>query len=326
MNLNRWLTILLLMISTVSSYGDETEALRKVLTTTTDGRERINILQKIYDVSLEFDDVDYQLRCINQLIAEAHKQGNRKEEGDAKVQKIILFYNNDLNDSIYEQTPPTLRFLESIKDWKNYYETWTVLVETYNFAGQTNTGLKEVNAMYEDAKDREDRYGMGMAYYAMGNVYANMYNHEEAAASYQKSIDMLMTLDPQPMQLSDIFAYYVDVLELQKQYQKINDITTIWKAFLTKFYLQKGPRSQTSNEADVRWAYYYLACTQAALGLGELDKASSMLDEVKKRIGYEESFLNQRWLYYRAELCKQQGFYEEAMALNDQRMRLLEVQ
>ena len=185
MNLNRWLTILLMSIfSTVALFADQTEDLRKKLAQTK-GPERITILQNLYDLSLEFDDLDYQLRCINQLIDECQKQDATHEEADARVLKIILFYNNDLNDSIYEQVPPTLEFLASTQNWKNYYETWTVLVETFNFAGQTNTGMKEVNAMYEDAKMRNDRYGMGMAYYAMGNVYANMYNHEEAADSYR---------------------------------------------------------------------------------------------------------------------------------------------
>lgn len=317
MNLNRWLTTLLLCISTVSMFADETEELRKMLPKA-QGMERINILQKIYDLSQEFDDVDYQLRCINQVIAECQKQGNTADEGEAMVQKIILFYNNDLNDSIYEQVPTTLEFLASIQNWKNYYETWTILVETFNFAGQTNTGLKEVNAMYEDAKMREDSYGMGMAYYAMGNVYANMYNHEEAADSYQKSIDLLMRMDPMPLQLSDIFAYYVDVLELQHNYQKIKEVTDTWGNFINNYY------KENTNEAENRKAYYYLGCAQGALGLNELDKASEMLDEVKKRCTSEEGYLNQKWLYYRGELCKKQGFFEEALALNDRRMRLME--
>jgi serine phosphatase RsbU (regulator of sigma subunit) len=254
------------------------------------------------------------------VIREAHAQREAKEEADARVQKIILFYNNDLNDSIYEQTPATLEFLAEQKDWKNYYETWTVLVETHNFAGETNTGLKEVNAMYEDAKKRNDRYGMGMAYYAMGNVYANMYNHEEAADSYQKSIDLLIRLKPKPMQLSDIFAYYADVLELQHHYEKINEVTTVWENFLKEYYADKGDTNETAD----RWAWYYLGCAQAALGLGELERASDMLDEVKRRSASEEGFINQKWLYYRAELCKKRGFFEEALALNDRRMRLME--
>ena len=309
---------LLLLFSAASVYADESDRLRKVLPYATD-EQRITIFGKLYFLSLETDDVDYQLRCVNDLIAETHHQGNKKEEGSAWLQKINHFYNNDLNDSIYEQVPQLLEFLRGMKEWKDYYETWSLLVDTYNFSGQTNTGLKEVKAMYEDALKRNNTFGLGMAYYAMGNVYANMYNNEEAASSYQKSIDMLMKVNPLPLQLSDIFAYYVDVLELQKDYHRIDKICNLWYNFLKTYYANKEDDGGTAN----RWAYYYQARAQAALGLNRLETADRMLEEMKKRCYNEEGLLNKMWLYYRAELYKKRGAYEEALALNDQRMSML---
>ncbi len=318
MNLNRLVIIMILNIFTVSIHADKAEDIRRSLPSLK-GEELIEAYGRLYMLSLDNDDINYQLKCVNDLISECHRQGNHQKEGDARVEKMTFFYNTALNDSIYEQVPPTLKFLASIKEWKNYYETWSLLVNTYNFTGQTNTGLKEVQEMFNDAMNREDKYGMGMAYYAMGNVYANMYNHEEAADSYEKSINLLMNINPQPMQLSDIFAYYGDVLEIQKDYKKLDEITNRWSSFLKQHYID----NQRDGEAANRWAYYYLARTQAALGLNELELASQMLDEVKNRCVSEESFLNMMWLYYRAELCKKQGFLEEALALNDQRMKLM---
>ena len=318
MNLNRWTALLLLIFSATIVRADYSDALRAALSKA-DDKERLSIYGKLYDMSLETDDVDYQLRCVNDMIAEAHRQDIKKEEGDALVQKMTLFFNTEMNDSIYEQVPPVLDFLRGIKEWKNYYETWSLLVNTYNFTGQTNTGLKEVQEMYDDAKKREDLYGMGLAYYGMGNVYANMYNHDEAASSYEKSINLLMQIKPTPMQLSDIFAYYCDVLEILKDYRRINDITQQWQKFLTEHYAKKTKDGEALN----RWAYYYLARAQAAIGLNEFDAASEMLDEMKKRCPSEESFLNMMWLYYRAELCKKQGFYVEALALNNRRMQFM---
>jgi len=319
MNLNRWVASLILLLSVVCARADEVSDIRNSLKTANPA-ERLNIYARLYDLSLETDDYDYQLRCVNDLIAEAHRQGKAGEEGDARVLKMTYFYNTDLNDSIYEQVPPLLDFLRDIKMWKFYYETWSLLVNTYNFAGRANTGLKEVKAMYDDAHARNDIYGMGMAYYAMGNVYANMYNNEEAADSYQKSIDMLLKINPVPIQLSDIFAYYGDVLDLQGEYKKLDNLCNLWSDFLTKQYADKLKEGQAYN----RWAYYYLARAQAALGLDHIEQASEMLNEVKKRCFSDESLLNLMWMYYRAELCKKQGFYEEALALNSQRMRLLE--
>ncbi len=318
MNLNRLVITLVLSLTTAFIYADQAADIRKTLPSLK-GEELIQAYGLLYMLSLDEDDVNYQLKCVNDLIAECHRQRNHQKEGDARVEKMTLFYNTALNDSIYNQVPPTLEFLASIKEWKNYYETWSLLVNTYNFTGQTNTGLKEVQEMFNDAMNREDKYGMGMAYYAMGNVYANMYNHEQAADSYEKSINLLMNINPHPMQLSDIFAYYGDVLEIQQNYQKLEEITSRWKTFLTQHYTN----SKREGEAANRWAYYFLARAQAALGLGNLEFASTMLDEVKSRCVSEESFLNMMWLYYRAELCKKQGFFEEALALNDQRMKMM---
>ena len=317
--LNRLVILLLLFLCSAAIYADEAADLRRNIPQLK-GEYRVAAYDRLYQLSLGTDDIDYQLKCINDLIAECRRQNLRKEEGDAKVQKIILFYNTDLNDSIYEQTHSTLNFLSSIKEWNNYYETWTILVETYNFSGQTNTALKEVNAMFEDAKLRKDCYGMGMAYYAMGNVYANMYNDEEAASSYQKSIDILMDIKPKPIQLCDIFAYYCDVLENQKKYKKLDDITKQWKLFLSEYYQTKKGDGETS----IRWAHYYLACAQTTLGLNKLEKASEMLDEVHNRTTYEESPINKMWLYYKAELCRKQELFDEALAYNDQRMHMLD--
>jgi serine phosphatase RsbU (regulator of sigma subunit) len=319
MNLNRLVFIILLCVSAVCSHAGETEDLRNALNTA-QGERRLLIYGKLYMLSLETDDADYQLKCVNDLIAEAHRQGNKRKEGDYKVIKMVLLYNLNMNDSIYEQVPKTIEFLGEIKDWKNYYETWTILVDTYNFSGQTNTGLEEAEDMFEDAAKRENRYGMGLAYYSMGNVYATMHNYEEAAGSYQKSIDLLMTMSPRPLQLAEVFSYYTEVLEILKQYKKMSDITSRWKYFLASYYIT----NDNSGEAMNRWGYYYMACAQAALGLGNLEEASAMLDEVKKRCTYEDGNLNKMWLIYRTQLCMKQGFLEEALALNDQSMKLLE--
>ena len=317
--LNRLVILLLLFLCSAAIYADEAADLRRKVPHLK-GKHLIAAYGRLYQLSLGSDDIDYQLKCVNDLIAECRRQNLRKEEGDAKVQKIILFYNTDLNDSIYEQTHSTLNFLSSIKEWNNYYETWTILVETYNFSGQTNTALKEVNAMFGDAKRRKDTYGMGIAFYAMGNVYANMYNDEEAANSYQKSIDILMDIKPKPIQLCDIFAYYCDVLENQKEYKKLEELTKQWKLFLSEYYQTKKEDGETS----IRWGHYYLACAQAALGLDDFEKANRMLNELYTKVSYEEEDLNKLWLYYKAELCRKQELFDEALTYNDQRMRMLE--
>ena len=316
MNLRHLLTYLLLSLTITTVQADKTSELRKKLPTLK-GVELMNAYEDIYMLSLYSDDIDYQQRCINDLIAEAHRQGDLKREGIARSMKIKLFYNNDLNDSIYVQAPQALRFLETANIWNTYYETWSILIDTYNFDCKTILGMDEAKKMIADAEERNNQYGIGLGHFSLGLVYAMMRNNEEAANAYQKSINILTTLNPKPLQLAEIFGYYSEVLDILKRYNDMNTLNKQWRDFLKEKY------SDTNSEASKAWAYYYMSRAQAELGLGHYAEASKMLDEVQKNTS-EGSNLSMMLLFFRAELCKQQHLYDEALAFNSHRLQLLD--
>ena len=321
MTLRHLLTPLLLCLAVSTVQADRADELRKELQSLK-GKELIDAYATLYTLSLETDNIDYQLRCVNDYITEAHRQGDRQQEGFAIVEKISFFYNNDYNDSIYLQAPQALKFLEASKDWKNYYETWSVLINTYNFDSKTILGMEEAKKMITDAEQRKDQYGIGLGHYSLGLVYAMMHNHEKAANAYQKSIAILMKLDPKPLQLAEIFSYYTEVLDLLKRYDTMSAINKQWRQFIMEFY--NYGKDENIGEAKRQWGYYYLSRAQVELGLGHYAEASKMLDEVQKNITYEGSNLSNLWLFFRAELYKQQKLYDEALALNDRRLRLFD--
>ena len=298
MNLRHLLTYLLFCLAITTVQADETSELRKKLPNLK-GLELMNAYEDLYLLSLYSDDIEYQQRCINDLIAEAHRQGDLKREGITRSMKIKLFYNNDLNDSIYEQTPPTLRFLETAENWYTYYETWSILIDTYSFDSKTIMGMDEAKKMIADAEKRNNQYGIGLGHFTLGLVYAMMRNNEEAANAYQKSISILTTLDPKPLQLHEIFGYYSEVLDILKRYKAMNTLNKQWRDFLKEKY------NDTDSEASKAWAYYYMSRAQAELGLGHYAEAAKMLDEVQENTS-EGSNLSLMLLLFRAELCKQQ--------------------
>ena len=318
MGLNRFAILIATVFSALCLYGNDLDSLRALIPTM-QGVEKIHAYGRLYTLSLQTDDLDYQLQCISDVINEAHRQRNREEEEDGLINKIVLFYNNDINDSVYAYVPQTLALLKETKDWPKFYETWSLLVNTYTFGGRTKDGLDEGQAMFDDAVTRNNKFGMGMAYYAMGNAYANMQSLDEAAQAYQQSIDMLMKQNPVPMQLSDIFAQYADILQGKKEYVQLEILTKQWRTFLENISKAKGLTNETAVMND-RWYYYYLACAQASLGLGDLEKAESMLEETKKRIYAEEGIQYNMWLYSMAQLCLQSGKYKEALIFNNRRM------
>lgn len=321
MRLIRLAITIMMLVSTVTVSADKSEEIRKNMTHQK-GLKLLDSYQSLYLLSRDSSDLSYQLKCLDDLIREARRQGNTKVEDDSWVEKLIFFYNNELDDSLRNAFQPTLALLKDHNSWKNYYEVWTMQVNLYNFSGDTSMGLKEVNEMYHDAKSRQNRFGMGMAYYAMGNVYSNMYNPDEALSSYQKSVDILMELDTLPIHLSDVFSYYAEELVKVRDFLTMERLTAQWEKFLNTYYEPDADNVKKGEMAN-RWRYYYLACAQAALGLDKLDQAEEMLNKVKEGGVEDEVYIQRMWLYYQARLYQKQGRYQEALKLNDQSLLLM---
>ena len=318
MNLRYFALPLLFFLVAPAAQADETADLRKSLPTLK-GQKLIDAYGKLYMLSLETDDIDYQLKCVNDLVAETRRQGNRQKEGDARVEKRTFFYNTNLNDSVYEQAPQTLKFLEEIGDWKNYYETWSLLIDTYNFAGKTILGIDEAKKMIADAEQKKNDYGIALGHYSLGSVYAMMHNYDEAAKAYPKSIEIMSRMNPKPPLLFTVYAYYCEVLDHQKRYEAMNAVNKQWRQFLIEYY--NYGKNENAGETNDQWGYYYISRAQAELGLGHNTEAERMLEEVKQRITYEGSILSNLWMFQQAELYKQQKLYDKALSLNELRLQ-----
>ena len=85
-------------------FAEDSATLRDMLPET-DGPRRLELLEKIYNESLATDDLDEQIRCLYDLLGEARRQKNEREECYALLKRTVLFYNNNLSDSIYLHVP-----------------------------------------------------------------------------------------------------------------------------------------------------------------------------------------------------------------------------
>lgn len=322
MNLGRLLVSMCLLMAMVSVFATEADDIKKRLEHA-QGKEKLELLSQLYELSMEEDDFQYQWQCINNYLMECRKQGNSLEESYARYDRIQLFYNYDLNDSIYHYAEEDLAFLHAHGSSERFYEAWSCLVNTYVYSGSTATGLKEAEKMYQQARDEKDEFGSGLACYVMGNAYYNMNNMDEAAGIYQRGIDILMTLKPIPLVLSELFYSQCEVLERQQRYHDLEVLTGPWRDFLEQFMREKNIGKNHPGTLP-NWAYYYLGCAQAALGLGNVEKADEMLEEARNFIPDEYSNRYRSWLFYRIKSCMMAEFYPEALLLNDKLNALFE--
>ena len=304
----------------MSLWADSTDSLRQLLPRL-HGNARLVAYEKIYKQALRSGNPEAQITALNSYIIELQRQQKDSLLATSLVERSVLFYNYDMTDSMLAHAHQDLETIKELKIWNKYYELWTNLVNTYVFSGKYNFALREVQQMADDARQHKSTYGMGIAYYLMGNVYANMHNMEESAASYQKGLDMLKEVSPVPVTMADLYSYYGDLLNDMKDYTRLEQLTKEWEPFLTKFCKENKIQGQGQKVLE---SYYYLACAQAALGLKEWEKADKLLEEVHQRSPLDEEYVGQAWLYYKSELCIHRGDYHQALELNSRRMQQLD--
>ena len=312
-----------LWLCVVSVFADEMADLRKQLPTL-HGEELMDAYFQLHVMSLDCDDVDQQLAILNEWIAAARKESSEGGEVAALLSRASVFYNNDLNDSIYNHIPQDRNIAKRYEKWKGYYDLWTFLVNTYIYGDKANIGLHEVQQMYDDAVKREDQYGMGMAYSAMGNAYMVLGNLEESANAYQKGLDIFQASETLPVSITEIYPNYGDVLNARKDYARLEKMTEQqWRPVIERF-MREHQIGKDDNRSMTYWSYFHIACAQAKLGMGKLDEAETHLNDTKKILVSEEDYIGQKYLFYLAQLRMQQGRYEEALQLNTRRMQLMD--
>lgn len=271
--------------------------------------------------AIDFDQA--RLDSLNRCIAEAKTDSARSKE---RLQRLCFFYNYDMNDSLAAHAPEDMEFNRKHGFWDNYYETWEHKANDLIFSGKVNTGLRELKQMHNDAVARDHKYGLGLAYYGMGNAYISMEHYDEAQQSYDKALKLLKE-EPKGTRsmILDLYSYYCDSFNEKHDYAGLKAVLPDWLETLKRIENEKTDDGKDHSQSYSVWyAYYYLACAQASIGLGEYDEAAKALDEVKKRSKAEGDFIYMSHLYYRAQLLLATGHPEEALMLNAERISMSE--
>ena len=282
---------------------------------TAKGKYRVHVIEQIYYQSLDTNDLDYQYLCVNNLIDEAKRQKNDTTEANALGERTVFFFNNAMDDSVLIVTRRDMERVKELKQWPVFYKMWWCVANTYVFMGQNNIAIRETQAMFEDAKKRNNKLGMGQANCIMGQAYSNMRNFDQSIEVFEKSLSDLSSISPMPIIMPDVFVYYGEALNDKKDYVKLNQLTVKWRAMLQEFIQENDLKGNPA--CDLYWSYYYLACTQACLGLNKTDEASRNLAEARSYIKNNmDNQLGGKWYYCSAQLAMLQGKYKEALNYN----------
>ena len=286
------------------------------------GKERMNAWKNLYYLAFKTGDDGLSMQTLDEWMADARQHGDAWSESVARQNKIVDYYNSAKYDSVRQTAQEAMDFCRDKKGLtRKYFEAWHLIVCSYHAQGQYNTAIREGRQMHEEAIVKNDLFGQSMAYYNMGNVYYTMRHFRQSVEALEQSVRLLQREDSSESVLLEVYPYYGDALEAQKDYQKLDEMTQEWRKHVEHF----GKNNQNQLDMPPVYANYYIGRTQALLGLGRTGEARQALKEAAKNISDSTTFEWLYLLYYQAELARRDGRYDEALRLNAERLKMSHV-
>ena len=233
---------------------------------------------------------------------------------------LTYYYNNNIHDTLVMKVPEVLDFCRKHELWSDYYDTWMLLGEEYNFSGESNKAIQVAQEIHDDATQRNNKYGLATAEFIKGLVYDSQLNHQESVRSFQQALDNYPA-DGDAFLKNTIYVYYVNELKNMNAVDKMEKMLHEWKNDIERSRHDSTiPRKQFDN-----WLYYYHhSCYFYYLKRNNLDKAAQHVDSVIKHIeanGWSKITRNEV-LGYRTQLEIERKNYAAALKLNNQQLPL----
>ena len=231
---------------------------------------------------------------------------------------LAYYYNNNIHDSLVAELPAVLDFCRDNELWFDFYDTWMLLGEEYNFYGESNKAIQVAQEIHDDATERGNKYGMTAAEFIKGLVYDNQLNRTEAARSFERALKNYPE-DAEPFLKNNIYVYYTNELRNMDDTLRMHKTLDEWLAYIQQAGKNPDvPRRQLSN-----WLYYYYHCSYFYyLTKKDLDKAAQQVDSVVKHVevnGWSKVTRNEV-LGYRTRLAIERKDYAEALKLNNEQL------
>ena len=231
---------------------------------------------------------------------------------------LAYYYNNNIHDSLVSELPAVLDFCRDNELWFDFYDTWMLLGEEYNFYGESNKAIQVAQEIHDDATERGNKYGMTAAEFIKGLVYDNQLNRTEAARSFERALKNYPE-DAEPFLKNNIYVYYTNELRNMDDTLRMHKTLDEWLAYIQQVGKNPDvPRRQLSN-----WLYYYYHCSYFYyLTKKDLDKAAQQVDSVVKHVevnGWSKVTRNEV-LGYRTRLAIERKDYVEALKLNNEQL------
>lgn len=242
------------------------------------GEAKLDALANLSNLIDEETDEQKSLKINSEYIAEAVRQKNTKVAGHAMAVRIGILHNYNDIPQIETTRASLLGYMKDHARWNDYYESWSMIADAYLSNNKMMITASEARNMYEDARSRNNRYGLGVSRYILGHVYFAQNNLPLADKAYAEAVRYLSyTKDGDPNMLVTAYSDYADVLSGMKSYKKMEKIVSEWKETIDLMKSKETDSNANKDYYNVKYKYCYLSMADIAMNTGRMDQAAKFL-------------------------------------------------
>ncbi|MGR5591980.1 helix-turn-helix domain-containing protein [Bacteroides thetaiotaomicron] len=298
-----------------NSLQRQKDSLRQVIEHS-EGIDKLRSYNRLYYLYMSeiADDqkMDTLLMLLNQVEAEAIKQGNAEMQGMVYGNAIIAHINRSEHDKVIEKAPAYLDFYIENGLWKFYYQIHMQLITAYNLKGEYEAAVEEAEKMYARAKERKDKAGMATALYATGIIYNSQDRWKEEEKCFRECIDLLWEVSGYDNILTQSYAFLCMVLRAQNRYDELLQLVPEYEKAIARFE-KAARRAQPEARGNL-----YIALMNTYIDIREYDKAEPYLAKIEALVNNDISRFE--LLRARALILRARGDYGKALAAIDSAM------
>lgn len=275
-----------------------------------EGEEKLEHYYQLHLKLFNYEEsIDSIKKYYNDYIDESRRQGNLKNIAMIYVNLLGAYCNRDLIEEAEESIPAMLEFMTENKLWVYYYQTYSILLETYFFNKQYSQALAGANDMYQKAKEQGNNNGLSSAYYFTALVYSKTNRTVEAEEYFRKCIAIQSELESKTSIYTQAYFFLFENLMSDNRLDEAMQLIQEWGKAIEVYerYLKA--------ENPIARAEIYASYARVCMLKGEIDKAllycdSALISSPDPSILYNTNLL-QAYLY------KEKGDYSQALQLLD---------
>lgn len=275
----------------------------------TEGKDKLELYKELCFLSYPENETDTLLLFCREFMKETQRQNDKENEAKAREFELAFLFNYNRHDEFFTKIYEHLDFFKQNNFLVTYYTTYRHVLEIYFGNGNRDKALKEVTALYEQAKADNYPYGIASATYIMAIIHVDTGQHDEGEKYYRETLSLLQDSH----ELLKLEAYYrlCDLLIQRDALADASELLVKWRK-----EIDEVAKENNGVVHGTLWHDYFQSQIHLNLACDDFDKAENYCDSVETRL--QDGRVYSSLYRFRSVISENREDYEKALSWSNE--------